>query len=339
MQKKILMMSAVIILLTVAPLYAFQVSFLVGDVTISKNGKKTTASVGALLAAGDVIRTGKDSFVEIQDDNQSVIKIMPLSIATIGSKQIAESDSVSLVIGDLLGSFKKLIKGSNKIYSPTTIAAVRGTEFTVNVSTGGDTRINLAEGGLDIANPYGKTVMRPSDTIESRIGEGPRTSAGTPEEWKKKNAESFAQNPGAKADDTGKYLGMLNDRAKETGGAMASVRSAIKEAANEKSLEKAESLLNSTEEKTVDDLYLNESLGQSLKNIMENFSDKDPALYSKFKSAFLKSNIVAVQHQKNLTALKKIREDYQKAYERIMGRYKSKTEEIKSRFKDKKSGI
>ncbi len=339
MQKTMLIVSAIAMLCATAPLHAAQVSFFVGDVSFMRNGKNEPVSVGKQVASGDVIKTGKDSFIEIQDENQSTIKIMPQSTAMVGSKQMSGSDSVSLVFGDLLCSIKKLVKGKNKVYSPTTVAAVRGTEFSVNVASGGDTRINLKEGGLEIANPYGKTSLRPSEAIEARVGEGPRESSGSMDDWKKNNAARFEQNPGAKADDAGKYLDTLGDRGKETGNELAAVRRSVKEAADKDSLEKAELLLNGAEEKTVDDLYLNESFGQSLKNVMENFSDRDPALYTKFRSAFLKSNVVAAQHRKNLAALKKIKEEYQKAYDGIMGRFKSKTEEIRSKFKEKKSGI
>jgi hypothetical protein len=339
MLEKLLIICAAILLCVPARASAAQVSFFIGDVELLRNGKKSPVAVGNKLMTGDVIKTGKDSVMEVQDDNGGTIKILPMSTATIGSKKISGSDTLSLIAGDLSSAFTKLMKGSTKIYSPTTIAAVRGTEFTMDVSSGGDTRIDLSEGEVDVSNPYGKTIMRRRDKIESRVGEGPHSSSGTAEEWKKMSSRRFAQNPDAKADDTGRYLDTLSERGKDAGNSMVTVRSAVKDATSKESLKQAEYLLNSTEEKTVDDLYLNESIGHSLEYTMENFKDKDDALYSRFKSAYLKSNRVAEQHKKNLAALKKIREDYQKAYDNIAGRYKSKSEEIKSKFKDKKSGI
>jgi hypothetical protein len=319
--------------------FAIQVSFFIGDVTLLRSGQKTPLAVGDKLKTGDLIKTGKDSMVEIRDNGGNIIKVLAMSKATIGNTKIAGSDTVSLIVGDMSGTFKKLMKGGVKTYTPTTIAAVRGTEYTMTVSPGGDTRIDLSSGVVDVSNPYGRTAMRQNEKIETRVGQAPRSSSGLVEEWKKSSEENFKKNPGAVADDTEKYLDTLGERGKDTAISLPAVKSAVNNASNKESLEQAESLLNNTTEKTEDDAFLNDALGNSLSHIMEDFKDKDENLYSKFKSAFSKSNIVAEQHRKNIEALARIREEYQKAYKRIMGKYKTKSEEIKSKYKDKKSGM
>ena len=339
MLKKLLILSAAAFLCLPVIASAAQVSLFVGKVTLLRDGKKTPVRVGNKLHTGDVIKTGKDSLMEIKDNIGGTIKILAMSIMTIGSKKIAGSDSLSLIMGDLSAMFTKLKRGSTKIYSPTTIAAVRGTEFTMSVSSGGDARIDLKAGLVDVSSPYGATSIRENENVETRVGEAPRPGSGTAEEWKKASEESFTQNPGAKAQDTEKYLETLDERGKETDSSMITVRSSIESAANKEALEKLESLLNNTEEKTKDDLILNESLGESLKNTMENFKEKNETLYSRYRSIYVKSNRVAAQQQKNLESLKKVRQEYQKARQRIMGRYKDKIDEIKTKFKDKKSNI
>ena len=116
MLKKLLIIGAAIMLCTPGRADAAQVSFFIGDVELLRNQKKIPVAVGDTLMTGDVIRTGKDSVMEVRDDNGSTIKILPMSAATIGSKKISGSDTLSLIAGDLSSAFTKLMKGSTKIY-------------------------------------------------------------------------------------------------------------------------------------------------------------------------------------------------------------------------------
>ena len=338
MLPKSFLLSALIILLSV-PAYPVQVSFFLGDVSMVRKGKKSPVSVGSTLNSGDIVKTGKGAFIEILYKDGTKIKINESSSATIGSKNIAGSDQIAVTSGSMTGTFKKLMKGSNKVYSPTIIASVRGTEFTVTVSDGGDTRVDLSEGVLDLSNPYGSTTIKKNEKAESVMGAGPSDSKGTSADWKKKSDANFARDPAAKSEDAGRYIDTFSDRSKDIGGTIPAVSSAVKDAKDKDSLEKAETLLNDASEKAQDDMGLNEALQQTLELNMEKFRGKDDTVYDKYRSAANKSGIVEKQQKRNLDSLNKIREEYRKAYDRIMGRYKNKVDEIKSRFKNKKSDM
>lgn len=304
-----------------------------------RGGKKTPVAVGSKLGSGDILKTGKGAFIEIGYADGTKIKINESSSATIGSKNIAGSDQVAINSGSMTGSFKKLMKGNNKVYSPTIIASVRGTEFSVTVSDGGDTRVDLSEGALDLSNPYGSKSIKKNEKVESVMGAAPADSRGTSDDWKKKSDRDFARDPAAKSEDAVRYIDTFSERSKDISGTIPAVSSAVKEATNKESLEKAESMLDGASEKARDDMGLNEALQQTLQLNMDKFRGRDETVYDKYSSAVNRSGIVEKQQKRNLESLNRIREEYRKAYDRIMGRYKSKVDEIKSRFKNKKTDM
>jgi hypothetical protein len=269
----------------------------------------------------------------------SKIKLNESSSATIGSKNIAGSDSVSLVSGTASGSIKKLIKGTSKSYSPTIVCAVRGTEYTLTVSTGGDTRVDVKEGTVEIMSPRGSAAVKENEKSETPMGGKPSPSKGSAEEWKNRNDRDFEKNSAARSERYENNLNSFDERNKETGDSIVTVRSAVDTADSKESLEKAGDMLNSATEKTEDDILMNEALNRSARDIAESYKGKDGDVSDRYRSIESKSGIVANQQRKNLVSLQKIREEYLKARDKIMGRYKNKLDDIKSRFKEKRSGI
>jgi hypothetical protein len=246
---------------------------------------------------------------------------------------------VSLITGTATGSIKKLLKGSAKSYTPTIVCAVRGTEYTLTVSAGGDTRVDVREGAVEISSPRGEAAVKENESSETLMGGKPSPASGSTEEWKNRNDRDFEQNTAARTERYERHLKSLSDRSRQTEGSLVTVKSTIDGAASNESLEKAGDLLNSTTEKTEDDLLMNEALNFSVKDIADSYQGRDDAVSERYRRIEQKSGMVAEEQKKNLAALKKIKDDYLKAREKIRGTYKNKLDEIKSRFKDKKSGI
>lgn len=339
MIKKIACIQAALILTLPSALHAAEISFFLGNITLTRGGKPASVAVGKKLQTGDHLKTGKNSYLEIIYRDGNKIKLNESSSATIGSKNIAGSDSVSLISGTASGSIKKLIKGSSKSYSPTIVCAVRGTEYTLTVSTGGDTRVDVKEGTVEVISPRGSAAVKENEKSETPMGGKPAPSKGSAEDWKNSNDRDFEKNSAARSERYESNLRSFDDRNRETGDTIASVRSAVDTADSKESLEKAGDMLNSATEKTEDDILMNEALNRSARDIAEAFEGKDDDVSDRYRSVEKKSGIVANQQKKNLTALQRIREDYLKARDKIMGRYKNKLDDIKSRFKEKKSGI
>lgn len=330
---------AVLILMIPSAVYPVEISFFIGTNSLVRNGKPNPVTVGKTLQPGDHLKTGKGSYLEITYRDGSRIKLNESSSATIGSKNIAGSDRVSLITGTATGSIKKLLKGSAKSYTPTIVCAVRGTEYTLTVSAGGDTRVDVREGAVEIISPLGEAAVKENESSETLVGGKPSPASGSSEEWKNRTDRDFEQNAAVRTERYERHLKSLGDRNREIEATLASVKSAIDGAASNESLDKAGDLLNSAAEKTEDDLLMNEALNFSVRAIADSYKGRDDAVSDRYRRVEQKSGMVAEEQKKNLTALKKIKEDYLKAREKIRGTYKNKLDEIKSRFKDKKSGI
>lgn len=319
--------------------YPVEISFFLGNNTLVRNGKQNPVAVGKKLMTGDYLKTGKGSFLEIVYPDGSKIKINESSCATIGSKNIAGSDRVSLISGSATGSIKKLLKGSAKSYTPTIVCAVRGTEYTLTVSAGGDTRVDVKEGSVEIISPRGTAAVKENEKSETLMGGKPSPSSGSGEEWKNKTDRDFAKNAAARSDRYDRQLKALDEQNRETGSTIVSVRSAVDGADSKESLDRAGDRLNRTSEKTEDDLLMNEALNLSARDIADSFQGRDDGLSERYRTIEKQSGIVAEEQKKNLAALKKIREDYLKARDKIKDTYQNKMDEIKSKFRDKKSDI
>lgn len=339
MIKSIAYLQAALMLMLPAAVYPVEISFFLGNATLVRSGKQNPVAVGKTLRTGDLLKTGKGSFLEVSYPDGSRIKLNESSSATIGSKNISGSDRVSLISGSATGSIKKLLKGSARSYTPTIVCAVRGTEYTLTVSSGGDTRADVKEGTVEILSPGGSATVTANEQSETPMGGKPSPSSGSREEWKSNNDRDFEQNAAARSGGFNRQLKALDDRSRETGSAIVTVRSAVAAADSRESLEKAGEQLNSASEKAEDDLLMNEAINLSARDIADSFRDRDAAISDRYRTIEKQSGIVAEQQKKNLAALLKIRDDYLKARDRILGTYRNKVDEIKSKFKNKKSDI
>src|SRR5208282_1193570 len=110
-----------------------------GDVTViyHDRGKEgVPATEGMPLEAGDRLKTGAESRVEVGMDANSVIDLGPNSDLTISSVE-RKAAAFDLSLGSLLAKIKTGLfgnDGSMEVRTPFAVAAVRGTEFAVENS-------------------------------------------------------------------------------------------------------------------------------------------------------------------------------------------------------------
>lgn len=164
------------------------ISFVSGEVTLRNSGGATAAAkVGDVIQAGMSIMTGERAIAEVTID-ESVIRIQKnTSIAF--TELLREPDGSSKTALSLAGGatairVSKRLTGKDRytVATPTIIAAVRGTEFTVAAPTDGDSvacfkgrvavwRVGedestavLVEAGQRVINEPGKPLtVRPLD--------------------------------------------------------------------------------------------------------------------------------------------------------------------------------
>lgn len=107
-----------------------------GDVTVIFSGEseEAAASKAMPLQAGDRIKTGADSSAEISFEGNSIVALRSNSDFTLQS--LGRKETVfRLALGSFLAKIQSLAgTGTLSVHTPTAIAAVRGTEFGVEIA-------------------------------------------------------------------------------------------------------------------------------------------------------------------------------------------------------------
>jgi len=137
------------------------ITFLVGDV--KKNNIE--AQIGDIIKENDVIVTSEGAFCDIKI-GESIVRIKAKSEVAI-SALLRTGDGESITLGLSSGSMlckpKKLVKSEDfLIKTPTAVAGVRGTQFSVEIDKAVSTRIKVFEGEVKVA----KRIRQFEDSVE-----------------------------------------------------------------------------------------------------------------------------------------------------------------------------
>lgn len=146
-----LLLAALLAVPAVADDWNARVTEVSGTVLIYAAGSEEglPAEAETPLEDGDRVETGEDGRAELALESESLMELGPGSSFTVGSTQ--ESDSwFSLSLGTLMAKVKSLAATRRKrfrIRTPTSVCAVRGTEFGVEVGNDGETSVGVFDEG------------------------------------------------------------------------------------------------------------------------------------------------------------------------------------------------
>lgn len=141
-----------------------------GSVTISHNGKDKKVKRGTRIYHDDKLSTGKKSLVAfVFLDDKSLVRVRQNSIFKVKGEREQNNIAKNIVmeIGDVFASVAKQ-KGRFRVESPTSVASVKGTEFSVEFNNGISTTY-VFEGSVEVSSKKGGK----SETL----GEGEKASA------------------------------------------------------------------------------------------------------------------------------------------------------------------
>ncbi len=130
-----------------------------GPVTMLKSGQKTwePALKGRPVAEGDSIKTGAGAWCEILFKEGSFIKLEENSEAAAESLKASAQERVfsfSFLKGKALwmaAKFKGKVTSKFSVRTPRAVCAVRGTDFSMIVSSSGETTVGLFEGKVALS--------------------------------------------------------------------------------------------------------------------------------------------------------------------------------------------
>lgn len=146
-----------------------------GSVSVqpASGGEAVEASEGMPLDEGDRIVTGDGATAEISLDGESLITLSEKSDFTL--EKTAKGDSTfSLAFGSLLAKIESLGRRRLSVRTPASVAAVRGTEFGVDVDAAQESHVGVFdEGRVEVTGQGATEVLTPNQETSVAKGRPP----------------------------------------------------------------------------------------------------------------------------------------------------------------------
>jgi hypothetical protein len=173
-----------------APQPAGSVTFVSGEATRSAAGKTEKLAVGSPVYAGDVLETQRRTRLEVTLADRSVLRLGPVSRATLDQAAFGASVedrkvSARLAVGKVWANVAKAVGGDARfeVQTENAVAGVRGTTFRVDAATDKSVVVKVYSGTVAVA---GGRIPRP----EHGAAQGERRQVAGPqevtrEEWEK----------------------------------------------------------------------------------------------------------------------------------------------------------
>jgi hypothetical protein len=153
----------------------------VGSAEIQPKGTSSWQALplGQLIKAGDMVRTGADSEVDLAWANGTHVRLganTAFSVAKAQTKNSTRTTSseTKLSIGKIWVRLRKGMEGTSKfeVKTPTIVAAVRGTVFSIEVAEDGTTTVETMEGLVGVTQGNrGSQVKKKSFAVYSESDE------------------------------------------------------------------------------------------------------------------------------------------------------------------------
>lgn len=142
-----------------------------GDAGIIRNGKKIKPSTGLILQENDQVQTSSGS-IDIQTGNGEIIRVKSytkLVLKNISNPQKRETN-LYVQAGELLIKTNKL-KTNESFYitTPTTVAGVRGTTFSFELTNGKPPKVKVYEGAVAITFKIPKEILEDKEAKDKEL--------------------------------------------------------------------------------------------------------------------------------------------------------------------------
>jgi hypothetical protein len=174
MKKLFIILLAFVLVLPLAAADNGDLIFVTGDVNVKLKGKNAkAAAIGDKIMVGDVIMTGGDGRVEMEQKDGSLVKIAANSVFMMSevAKGGVNYPSFACYLGGFSMKFQKLAGAPEPmIMTNTTIAAVRGTEFDVFAGADGSTLFVVKSGAVSVSSGTKTVDLGPEEGVELIAG-------------------------------------------------------------------------------------------------------------------------------------------------------------------------
>ena len=144
------------------------ISFLTGDVFITKGSKESYAEIGDTLAENDLIHTSSDGLCEIQIGTTAIISIQEntdFSLSSVSLQSEGNRVKAKVIAGMVAFKINKLLDNDRfTIDTPTIACGVRGTHFLINVTNDQITEVAVLEGKVAVLPTETESLLEIKET-------------------------------------------------------------------------------------------------------------------------------------------------------------------------------
>lgn len=197
MRKMTIILCSLIFLFFINPAFAaVKVKFFVGDATCKTLGSEewTKVTMNQTLQNGDTVKTGAKAYVSLDLDG-NIMKIEENSSVVVSQDVDGDEkvDSLDMHYGNLQLKMNKLKKSNSgfKVNTVASVAAVRGTEFTVLTGYNGDTILQVTKGKVEMTGKTKSLMVEANQQTSVPFGGDPEAIETLKTvEWESWQAES-----------------------------------------------------------------------------------------------------------------------------------------------------
>jgi hypothetical protein len=176
-----------------------------GTVDVGRNGEWTPAAIGAPIEQGDQLRTGKRGRLKIVFQDDSVLSVSEQSLVVVNEQVFDSATSKTRSYFDLLrGKLNSIVSDyygrpgtSYEVKTPTAVAGVRGTEFSVSYDPDDAVTEVLGFSGQvqvhSLLDPSGPgVIITANETTTVARGQLPTTPRRFSEKFFRQHLEGFS---------------------------------------------------------------------------------------------------------------------------------------------------
>ncbi|MBI4976177.1 MAG: FecR domain-containing protein [Spirochaetes bacterium] len=169
-----------------------------GSVSLeTPDGKsKVAGKVGENIAVGRVVVTAANALAELMLADGSLITVNANSKIALNKNLISPKNRKNVSFGVIMGGMKAKVNklsGSDefKVQTPTSVAAVRGTEFEVALGSDGSTMVAVNKGKVNVGTDGGAADVNANESSSVLLGE--EKSGVKKQEYRKDSVDAFVK--------------------------------------------------------------------------------------------------------------------------------------------------
>ena len=131
--------------------------------------------MGDEVRVGETVITGDDGLAELQPESGSRIIIHPGTVFSLQERTVngQKRSVVSTALGSVAFRFNKMTGAEPDIATPSMVAGIRGTEFTVFAGADGSSLIVVESGAVAVESQGRSVELAPNEGVEVQPGEAP----------------------------------------------------------------------------------------------------------------------------------------------------------------------